>query len=79
MKENQRITEEAEREKKELEGRIKQLEQKFISQPSLPADYQKERNLRKQQLTFMEQNYQKLEEEVSEMRGLLTDLRRKYK
>ena len=27
----------------------------------------------------MEQNYHNLEEEVAEMRGLLTDLRRKYK
>ena len=38
-----------------------------------------ERNRREQKLSFMERNYKNLEEEVKEMRDLLTELRRKYK
>ena len=38
-----------------------------------------ERKRREQKLSFMERNYKNLEEEVKEMRELLTELRRKYK
>lgn len=80
IEENKRIAKEAEEEKKLLIAKIKKLEDKFISTPfELPQEYKKERNIRQQKLSFMQQNYQKLEDEVKEMREQLVQLRRKYK
>lgn len=56
------------------------MEEQFISKPQeLPQQYKKERDMREQKLSFMEKNYRALEEEVKEMKDLLTELRRKYK
>lgn len=45
----------------------------------MPQKYKEERNIREQKLSFMEKNYKSLEEEVSGMKELLNDLRKKYK
>lgn len=60
-------------------NKIKSLEEQLISPSELSQKLLHERSKREQKLTYMEKNYANLEEEVKEMRELLTDLRRKYK
>jgi hypothetical protein len=66
--------------------KINNLTKQLISSPNEGAGLKtsavvtnEEREKREQKLTFMEQNYRNLEEEVKQMRMLLSELRRKYK
>lgn len=78
--ENQKLSKLAEEQKKELLSKIKNLEEQLISSPNeLSQKLLNERKKREQKLSYMESNYINLEQEVKEMRELLTDLRRKYK
>jgi chromosome segregation ATPase len=78
--ENRRIAKEHEKEKNQLMSKINNLQKQLISSsPEVSKSYIEEREKREQKLTFMEQNYKNLEEEVKQMRGLLSELRRKYK